>query len=144
MIGDKISSDSEYQIYEQLFGSSKEKQPTKLSGPVKKQKSTDVSVKDDDVKIDLLTGFQEPDHIRKRQLRDEKKKARVIRGTGQFANIKGAPERCRDLFIYRVDKSTQDKHLKDHIGNNGFSVVKFDCISQMGSKYKSYRTTYKR
>ena len=86
-------------------------------------------------------GFQEPADVKRRRLRQERKKSRIIRGSGTFDNIKGGPERTRDLFIYRVDKTTEDHNIHEHVTNKGFQVVKFGCISKPESMYKSYKLT---
>ena len=78
--------------------------------------------------------------MKKRHQRHNKN-SRIIRGSGNFANIKGAPERTRYLFIYRVDKSTDDKDVEDHIRNHEFTVKSLSCISNDESKFKSFKLT---
>ena len=82
-------------------------------------------------------GFQEPSWMRRKQIQKERKRRKIIAGVGQSSNVKGASERTRSLVIYRVDPATEIQHLRAHIQENQFNMIKFEC--KEGSKYKSFK-----
>ena len=53
--------------------------------------------------------------------------------------VKGAPEPNRDVFIYRVDKSTNDDSLYDYLIDKGITPNSLDCVSNPDARYKSYK-----
>ena len=61
----------------------------------------------------------------------------IVKRMAQHVRVKGAGEPSRNLFIYRVNPDTQTDDLKAFISDNGFSVVKLECISNPAAKYKS-------
>ena len=63
------------------------------------------------------------------------------KGSGSSTVVKGAPQRSRDLFIYRVDTSADAQALKEHVINKGFSIISLNCVSKPESKYKSFKLT---
>ena len=83
--------------------------------------------------------FQEPSWMRRNQIQKERKWRKIITGVGQLSNVKGAPERTRSLFIHRVDLVTDLHHLRAYIQENQFNIIKLECTSKEGSKYKSFK-----
>ena len=63
----------------------------------------------------------------------------VIHNVNQSNHVKGAPERNRDLFMYRVDSSTELQHLRDYLLDRNIKVISLECVSKPGSKYKSFK-----
>ena len=85
--------------------------------------------------------FQMPMWVRRKQARNESRQKRVITGMCHSDSVKGAPERTKDLFIYRVDPSTDLNHLRQDIQNRDFNIHNLERISKPGSKYSSYKLT---
>ena len=59
-------------------------------------------------------------------------------GEGRF---RGAPEACRDLFVYRVHPETMSADINVLINGAGYDVRNIDCISHQNAKYSSFRLT---
>jgi hypothetical protein len=55
--------------------------------------------------------------------------------------FKGAPEPSRELFIFRVDKSTEIDELKDYLVGKNVKVRELKCVSNSEAKFKSFRLT---
>ena len=53
--------------------------------------------------------------------------------------MRGAPEPKRDLFVFCVHKDTSDKNLSDYILSKGIIILELACVSNPGSKFKSYK-----
>ena len=75
-------------------------------------------------------GFQFPKR-RKRNI--------VVGKDKSVCAVKGAPEPNRDVFIYRVDKTTSDASLYDYLINKGITPYSLDCVSNPDARYKSYK-----
>jgi hypothetical protein len=77
-----------------------------------------------------------------RRKQRQNNRSQVVTGKGQPNDrIKGAPEPVRHLFIYRVDKETQDDAIHSYITENGFSIKDLSCVSNINAKFKSYKLT---
>lgn len=57
------------------------------------------------------------------------------------SGFRGAPEPSRDLFISRVDISTEDSKLKEFLKSENFTIRHLECISNSEAKFKSYKLT---
>lgn len=92
-------------------------------------------------KKDDEDGFSMPSHMLRRNRYKEKKRQKIITGCAQLnsGRFRGAPEPDRDLFIYRVDKSTGVSDLRSHITDYGFHIRGLECISNPDSKFKSFK-----
>ena len=88
-------------------------------------------------------GFRAPNHVIKKHKQNERQRHRIITGNAvaRSGHFKGAPEPGRDLFIYRVDTSTDVSDLRTHLTDYGFHIRKLDCISNPDSKFKSFKLT---
>ena len=91
---------------------------------------------------DQSDDFQIPKEQLKRSRRQELRR-KVVQGSAMFngGKVKDAPEPDRYLFIYRVDKNTDQKDLRKYISQNGFSVCGLECISRPESKFLSFKLT---
>lgn len=64
--------------------------------------------------------------------------------TGKKSNInnfKGAPEPKRDLFIYRVDASTECEHIRNHVVDQDIVVHNIERLSHESSMFRSFKLT---
>jgi hypothetical protein len=84
-------------------------------------------------------GFEVPKYWLKKE--NKKKKHTIImgRGSGQSGGLKGAPEPSRDLFIFRVDKSTLEADITNHLANHSVTIQTLECVSHQNAKYKSFK-----
>ena len=55
--------------------------------------------------------------------------------------MRGAPEPCRDAFIYRVDRGTTTEAMHKYISDCDIDIKNLDCVSNPNVKYKSLRLT---
>ena len=83
-------------------------------------------------------GFQIPREHLKRQVRQRKRE--FVLGKGGSSTLKGAP-RYSHLFVFRVEKNTEDKVVKEYIKGKGVAFHEVKCISNAESVYKSYKVT---
>ena len=86
-------------------------------------------------------GFDLPPHSNRHYKKQENRMKRFITGNKASGKFKGAPEPCRDLFIYRVDNATQTDDLAAHLDDNNFHIQNIACVSHPNSKSKSFRVT---
>ena len=75
------------------------------------------------------------DHVRSL----DRRRRQRIEGTASGSNVRGAPPRTRELFIYRVDKETSDDEVRMWISKQKVKIVNFELLSHTDSKYKSYK-----
>ena len=67
---------------------------------------------------------------------------KIVRGNASSSgNVRGGPVPDRHLFIFRVDKSTEIKDLKDHIAGHGFTIRRLECVSNPEAKFQSFKLT---
>ena len=45
----------------------------------------------------------------------------------------------RDLFIYRVERTTDISDIRQHIVDNGFTIIDLQCMSNQNAKFKSFK-----
>lgn len=69
----------------------------------------------------------------------EKKRTIITDKSKNGEHFKAGPAPSRDLFIFRVDKSSSDQEIKAHIQNCGFTVRNLECVSNPDAKYKSLK-----
>ena len=88
-------------------------------------------------------GFMEPTHFIRKRWKEEQRRRKIITGKAAPRTVgstfRGAPEPKRDLFVYRVDKSTTSADLKLHISDFGFNIISLECISNEMAKFKSFK-----
>ena len=86
--------------------------------------------------------FQVPAYHKRKERRERRfTQRKVISGKGTDANFKGGPSPIRELFIYRVDKSTDVDTLHQHIANLGITINALTCTSHKDAKFSSYKLT---
>ena len=85
--------------------------------------------------------FEFPAAYKKKQKHIEKRKQKVINGNATNARISGAPEPVREVFVYRVSPTTDDKALDDHLKDNGFTNTLVQCMSNTAAKFKSFKVS---
>ena len=85
----------------------------------------------------------EPTHFIRKRWKEEQRRRKIITGKAAPRTVgstfRGAPEPKRDLFVYRVDKSTTSADLKLHISDFGFNIISLECISNEMAKFKSFK-----
>jgi hypothetical protein len=75
----------------------------------------------------------------KRNRRKERSRKTVIIGKLNDCGFKGAPEPGRDLFIFRVQSTTKDQELENHLKDNNFDIQMLKRVLQEDAKFKSFR-----
>lgn len=85
------------------------------------------------------SGFVFQSHQAKKIRQHQSRKKKIVTGNTTHAQIKGAPEPVRDMFIYRVHQDTESDILCKHIEDNGFNVLDLTCISKPEAKFKSFK-----
>jgi hypothetical protein len=79
--------------------------------------------------------FQIPKYHKKRQ-----QKTVLGKKTGD-TRLKVGPEPSREVFVYRVDKSTNIEDMRDFVVNEGFTVRDIKTMSHEDSLMKSFKIT---
>ena len=86
-------------------------------------------------------GFQLPSEALRRQRRAATRKQKVVSGSKNTSNIRGAPEPSRDIFVYRVHGDTSLEEMHQYITSQGFTVRDIKCTSKAESIFKSFCVT---
>ena len=81
-------------------------------------------------------GFQKSSHERKKEAR---RKRLVINGKAPVTRLKGSPPVTRDFFVYRVDKTTTDDDMKNHLHDLEINYVSVNRLLNVEATYCSYR-----
>jgi len=89
----------------------------------------------------ISDNFHETSHAIKKQRRLENKRRRVIQGSRTAGSVRGAPEPCRDAFIYRVDPDTTTEMMRQYISDNEINIKSLECVSNPNAKFKSFKLT---
>ena len=63
----------------------------------------------------------------------------VINGKAPVTRLKGSPPVTRDFFVYRVDKTTTDDDMKNHLRDLEINYVSVNRLSNVEATYCSYR-----
>ena len=74
--------------------------------------------------------------------RKQRRRAKAVVGTGTSGNVRGAPEPSRDIFIFRVDKTTDADNMKRYMNNKNIDVREIELKSKEQSLYNSFLCTY--
>ena len=85
--------------------------------------------------------FKEPSYVLKQHRRQENKRRQIVHGSRISGSVRGAPEPCRDAFIYRVDRGTTTEAMHKYISDCDIDIKNLDCVSNPNAKYKSFRLT---
>ena len=70
--------------------------------------------------------------------RKQRRRAKAVVGTGTSGNVRGAPEPSRDIFIFRVDKTTDADNMKRYMNNKNIDVREIELKSKEQSLYNSF------
>jgi hypothetical protein len=81
--------------------------------------------------------FQQPKYF----VRKQKRQAVVGMRKGSCADIRGAPEPHRDVFVFRTDKSTTEIGIKNHVTSQGLTVHDVKCMSHPDAMHNSFKVT---
>ena len=65
-----------------------------------------------------------------------------MEGTASVSYVKGAPQRTRAMFVYRVTQDTSDEALLSWIRKQRVNIIDFVKTSHVDSKYKSFKVTF--
>ena len=82
-------------------------------------------------------GFRRPKAALKKMRRNAKSVIRRNQPSGTFC---GAPVPPKELFVYRVDNSTDTDDLRDYITDMGIDVIDLKCISHQEALSKSFKS----
>ena len=83
-------------------------------------------------------GYEYPARYRKK-VRQDKLKSAKMNANPSASKLKGAPSPSRDVFVYRVEKGTEVKDLKDYLENANVTVREVTKVSREESKYDSFK-----
>ena len=67
-----------------------------------------------------------------------------MEGTASVSNVKGAPQRTQDMFVYRVTQDISDEALLSWIRKQRMNIIDFVKTFHVDSKYKSFKVTFNR
>lgn len=83
-------------------------------------------------------GFEYPNSYRSKLNRNRRK---AVTGTANSTSskLKGAPEPSRDVFIYRVQKGTEEKDVVDYLESNNITVRGLSKTSAVEAKFESFK-----
>ena len=85
--------------------------------------------------------FEQPKYVQRRAQQLERRNRQVVTGTAAEGSLKGAPPPSRDLFLYRVDKTTVADDVKSYLTQNNIHYVNVYQTSNAESKFKSFKIT---
>ena len=84
-------------------------------------------------------GFRRP----KAALKKMRRNAKSVIGKNQpSGTFRGAPVPPKELFVYRVDNSTDTDDLRDYITDMGIDVIDLKCISHQEALFKSFKLAF--
>ena len=122
----------------------KESVPVKPQIPTDQLRMPDIrpsrsnSIEINDTEDDV---FEQPKYVQRRAQRLERRIRQVLTGTAVEGSLKGAPPPSRDLFLYRVDKTTVADDVKSYLTQNNIHYVNVYQTSNAESKFKSFKIT---